>query len=332
MIWQALSTGDSSKQPILCMWDRGHSGHAVVCYNIAWTGSEYRLYLYDNNKPYTELETNAADSIAHLTGSSFSYSYGPGGPTANEVLVLLYNEIAVSPPHLPTEAGGTAGTGMDCTIAAFDSQSAVQQITDESGRTFYVNGQVNTNQATRIPDSMRFVPMTGGRIAADAPAIFIFNHSAGKSLTFQTAGSTPATARIFSPGSVTSLNLASGQFALRNIMQPTQELHLISPDQMQLQNVELIAVQPDNSERVFQIQNLRNLTPGTLKLSLSATRDSLVASGVPARFGLSIQGQSSAGLRTAAVSEVAIPAGRAAAIRVPDFRNLQDSTLQMETR
>jgi hypothetical protein len=337
MIWSAIGSGDSNKQPIVCMWIGNNYGHAVVCYGIAYGQSKYHLSLYDNNKPYTEMG-NPADSIAYVGGYGggwFSYFYGPNWPAANKMIVLLYNEIALSPPHLPAEAGGTTGTtgtGMDCTIAAFDSQNAVQQITDESGHTFFANGQENTNSATRIPDSMRFIPLTGGKLPYDGPAIFIFNRSVGKSLTFDTVGTAPGNARIFSPGSVTALNLRSGQFSLRNIMQQTQELNLNSPNLMQLQSVEMISVQPDRSERVFQMKDFRNLTPGTLKFSLSPTLDSLNASGIPAKFALAIQGQSSAGIRSATMPDVAIPAGRMAAIKVPDFRTLQDSSLQMETR
>lgn len=217
-------------------------------------------------------------------------------------------------------------------MVAFDSQSAVQQITDENGHTFFANGQENANQATRIADSMRFIPLTGAKWPADAPAIFIFNHSVGKSLTIDMAGNTPSAVRIFSPNTVTSLHLQQGQFKLRNIMKPEQELNLTNPNQMGMQDVQMIAVQADRSERVFQLQAFRNLGAGALTISLSPTQDTLLATGMPAQFDLAIQGLSNAGTRSAAMANLTTQAGRTTAVTVPDFRNLRNGTPKMELR
>jgi hypothetical protein len=331
MVWSALSSGDISKMPILCMWKDGHYGHAAVCYSIGYANNEYKLWLYDNNKPYSEMEKNWEESTATVNGNgNFFYSYWPG-TVANRMICLLYSEIAIPLPTLPFEVGNTTGMGSDTTIAVFDNASAVQQITDEAGRTFFAGGAVNTS-SSQIPDAMRFVPMGGGPISPNAPAIFIFNHTTGKSLTFDTQGTAPGFARIFSAGSVTSVSLASGKFILRNMLYPSQELELVAPEKMGLQNVEIISVQPDRSERVFQMNSFKNLVPGSLKFSLSSAQNSIMASGVPAQFALSLQNQSAAGLRTAAMPNVAIQAGRMTSVSVPDFRSLQDSSIRMEQR
>jgi hypothetical protein len=166
----------------------------------------------------------------------------------------------------------------------------------------------------------------------DAPAIYIFNHSAGKSLTFETVGNAPSIARIFSPGSVTSVKLRGGKFLLQNIMRPTQELNLVSPDKMQLENVELLSVQADRSERVFQVKDFKNVASGSLKFSLSPTRDSFTVSGASAQFGLAVQSQSVAGARAATLAKVAIGAGRVTSVKVTDFKTLQNSSLKVETQ
>jgi hypothetical protein len=334
MIWNAIASGDKTQIPVLAMWvNQGYYGHAVVDYQIGWDGNKYILWLYDNNRPYSELETNAADSQAYVDGNgNFSYVYGPGWPAANRMIALLYKEIAVPVPHLPADAAPTTGLGADCTIVVFESQTAVQQITDETGHTFYVNGQENVDPSTRIADAMRYIPMGSGKLPPDAPAIYIFNHSTGKSLAFDTAGNAPSNARIFSPGSVTSVKHQGGRFVLQGIMQPTQELNLPSPEKMQLQNVELISVQPDRSERVFQVKDFKSVAPGTLKFSLSTTRDALNVSGASAQFGLAVQGQSIAGARTASVAKVATFAGRVTTVKVPDFKTLQTSSLRVETQ
>jgi hypothetical protein len=126
--------------------------------------------------------------------------------------------------------------------------------------------------------------------------------------------------------------LQKGQFNLRNVMQPGQELTLSEPQQMGLQSVEMISVQPDRSERVFQMQDFRNVGPGALRFSLSPTSDSILASGIPAQFNLAIRGHSNAGIREAAMPNVGIQAGRITAVTVPDFRNLQAGSLRTETR
>jgi hypothetical protein len=333
-IWNSIASGDKTQIPVLAMWvNQGYYGHAVVDYQIGWDGSKYILWLYDNNRPYSELETNAADSQAYVDGNgNFSYVYGPGWPAANRMIALQFKEIAVPVPHLPADVAPTTGLGADTTIAVFESQSAVQQITDGSGHTFYAKGQENADPATRLADSMRYIPMGSGKLPPDAPAIYIFNRSAGKNLTFETAGSAPSNVRIFSPGSVTSVKLRGGKFVLQSIMQPTQELNLASPDTMQLENVELISVQPDRSERVFQVKDFKNIAAGSLKFALSPSRDSLTASGASSQFGLAVQSQSVAGAKTASIAKVAISAGRVTSVRVIDFKTLQNSSLKVETQ
>lgn len=337
LMWNAIASGDTNRQPIMCMWIGNGYGHAIVAYDMAWDGTQYKIFVYDNNKPYSETETSDHDSLAHVyANGSFSYLYGSSWPAANRMLAFSFNELTYATPLLPTEAGGTTGLASGCTVVLSDSPNAIQQITDENGHTFFANGQENTNQGSRIPDSMKFVPMGGSltrdRTPDNTPAIFIFNHSAGKSFTFDMAGNAANTVRVFSPKSVTVLNAQRGQFTLRNVMQPTQEISLPTPDQTGLQSIQMISVQPDKSERVFQMQNFQNLTPGALKFSLSPTGDAVQASGIPAKFNLNIQGQSNSGIRNAAMSNVAIQAGRTTAVTVPDFRSLQNSTLRLENR
>lgn len=333
-IWNSIASGDKTQIPVLAMWvNQGYYGHAVVDYQIGWDGSKYILWLYDNNRPYSELETNAADSLAYVDGNgNFSYVYGPGWPAANRMIALQYKEIAVPVPHLPADVAPTTGIGADTTIAVFESQGAVQQITDERGHTFYAKGQENADASTRIADSMRYIPMGSGKLPPNAPAIYIFNHSAGKSLSFETVGNAPSNVRIFSPGSVTSVKLRGGKFVMQNILRATQELNLVSPDKMQLDNVELISVQPDRSERVFQVKDFKNVATGSLKFSLSATRDSLNATGAPAQFSVAVQSQSVAGARTASIAKVAVGAGRVTSVKVADFKTLQNASLKVETQ
>jgi hypothetical protein len=115
-------------------------------------------------------------------------------------------------------------------------------------------------------------------------------------------------------------------------MRPTQELNLVSPDKMQLENVELLSVQADRSERVFQVKDFKNVASGSLKFSLSPTRDSFTVSGASAQFGLAVQSQSVAGARAATLAKVAIGAGRVTSVKVTDFKTLQNSSLKVETQ
>jgi hypothetical protein len=316
------------------MWGPA-GGHAIVAYRVEEVGDDRRIYCYDNNKPYAESETSDHDSVAHVSKSTGKFSYAFwAGEYADKMLALQYNETIFNLPLLPVGVGSTTGAmgsaGSETTVAVFDNPNAVTQITDEQGHTFFAGGQVNSNPSTRIPNSMRFIPLTGAPTPPDYPGIFIFSKSAGKSLTFDVAGKSQAMARIFSPGRLTELSLQSGKFRMNKLHSPDQAIEFGSVSQMNMGALSLVAVQQD-SEQLFQLQGLQGIQQGIMSVRLQPSGAGLSISGSSgAKLNLTVRGLSNAGAQQSILSNITVPAGRSGLVNVPNFTNLRNTNLNLQ--
>jgi len=333
-IRDALASYDPMRQPIMCVWGPA-GGHAIVAYRVEEVGDDRRIYVYDNNKPYRESETSDGDSVAHVSKSTgkFTYAFWPG-EYANKMLSLSYNETIFDLPLLPVGVGATTGAtasaGSETTVAIFDNPNSVSQITDEQGHTMFAGGKQNMDAATRIPNSMRFIPLTGAPTPPGYPAIFIFSKSTGKSLTFDIGGNKQTMARIFSPGRLIELTVQSGKFRVYKLQTADQELQLSNVSQMNLGALNVIAIRQD-SEQMFQLQGLRGIQQGTMNVRLQPSGAGLAISGNSgARLNLTVKGLSNTGAQQSILNNITVPAGRSGQINVPNFNNLRNTKLNLQ--
>jgi hypothetical protein len=208
----------------------------------------------------------------------------------------------------------------------------VKQITDQAGHTFFAGNQENANPATRIPDSMKFVPLTGGDVPPNFPGIYVFNHSAGKSLTLDVQQNSPSTVRIFSPGIVTSLTCQTGRFQIRNILRNDQELQLTNPNQMNLGEINFISVQQNNTERIFQIQDLRGIQQqGSIGVQIGPSGGALSVIGdCGAQLRMTLRNLSNAGVQQTQLQNMSIPPNQSGLVNPQNWNNLQSLPPKLE--
>jgi hypothetical protein len=292
------------------------------------SGDNRYIHLYNNNNPYTENETAQSEyATIYKPWNSFSYN------GYNEMFVITFAEATPTLPLLPTGVGAsTSGStgGADVTVVIADVGSEVKQITDENGRTFYAGTQENQNEATRIPGSMRFIPMCAGPrpvpLPADFPGIYIFTNSTGKSLKFDLARATSRGLAVFNSGKVMNMTGGSGSLNVRNLLKPEQAIEIAEPARMNVQDINVVAVNQDNTERAFKLSNANSvqqnlsvqLAPGAAGLAISN------GANADADLGLSIQHFSNMGTRTTPASRIKIPANQQGVVN-PDFTNLQQA-------
>jgi hypothetical protein len=306
-----------ASQPIIGIWEGNKKGHAVVPYKIEADGSLFKISLYDNNKPYKESETNDGNSIGLVYSNTFKYG------TWNRMVAYTYSEVAPLIPFLPADAGFAQGSlGADTSVLVCDAKSGIRQITDENGRTFYAGGVENTNKGSRIPDSMRFIPMGGEELPPDYPAIFVFNKSKGRTLTLDLEQGKPGAVRLFNAGRVTTLVGQSGKVHFSKLLTPEQGLKVVDPGAMKLQEVHLIAIDPDRSENSFRLEGFSGIQKG-LEVMLDP-KGVVLAHGMSggASLGVQVKRFSKAGVDEGALHKLTIPAGQRGVVK-PDFANLK---------
>ena len=270
----------TTNRPVMGFWWPGGGGHAVVPYKTEVAGDAHRVIVYDNNHPYAEGESGSVDpDVATIGWAADSFSY----VGANKMICLSYDECT-QPQHLPTEA---TGGGMGMIAAVFEQGARVGQIQDAQGRRFFnANGSINENPATRIPDSMKFVPFMGRELPAGYPEIFIFNNSTGKELTFEVGGQGQKMCRVFMPGDVFEVAFnGTGPLKFLNILTNTRALEIPAPDALQPTSIR--SIKAVANERTYQLQNLRNLGPASLLIRPTPNGNSLnVESQGPVQFDL----------------------------------------------
>lgn len=306
---------------ILGFWG-SNWGHAVVCYNTEVDGNERKLLMYDNNVPYRENETGGPDksiSIVNWTNNSYSYP----GTSASKMVCMSFAET-MEGPSLPAAATGSA---MGTVIATVNGGN-VTQITDGDGHTFFnADGSINTNDATRIPNSMKFVPLTG-TTPTDHPDTFIFSDITGGDLTFTVQGAGNKSFRMFQSGDVFEANF-SGQGDLRcgQILTDERTLEILAPDALNPGLIRMIKVLP--SERVFQMENLNWISTEGIKLH--PTADSIdVLSAENLRFNMQFETFTQNAVQTQSFRNVAIQANQKGVVSPTNWNNLRGSQLNLK--
>ncbi len=326
-VWNRVQSNLLPTRPVLGMWS-GTGGHAVVCYGTQVSGDDRQIRLYDNNNPYSETESGGHDpNVAHVAWGANTFSYGG----YFKAVCLTYAEC-ITPPHLPTEAVG--GLGAETAIAVVGADTEVRQITDEAGHTFFnADGTVNENPATRIPFSMKFIPLTGGPVPPDAPQTFIFSEASGKSLTFNLQGAQAKVFRCFMPGSAfVAEGTGSGEVQVRNIVRDDRELSL--PDPAAFQPTRLLIIKSlAIGDRVFELQNLRNLGAQSLQLIPAANGSSIIIiCQQGGQFDMTLHGRRGQGMHQTTFGNIALQAGTKAILQPTQWGNLSAGDLDLQIR
>lgn len=330
--WDRINglVAETINRPVICFWGPNW-GHAVVGYDTEISGAQHRIRMYDNNEPYAENETSSPHrSISYVDWNNSSF-HANSYASANKMICLSYNEC-MRAPHLPTAAGGP-GASTTGTVVAVVEGGQVQQVEDENGRRFYAaNGAVNTDPNSRIPNAMRFIPTTMGEQPYVGPAIFIFNNSANKSLTFTVGGAGQKTLSLFQPGNVFRANFTGqGQVRLNNILAPTRSLEIPNPPGLQPSEITIIAQRPV-AERVLDLQNLA-LGNAAVVVTPVGTGDTLdVQTGADARFSLRTETFAGGRLSQGQFRGIMVQGGRRALLTPQDWNNLGATSLQLDLR
>ncbi|MGI5819401.1 MAG: hypothetical protein ACOX9R_15035, partial [Armatimonadota bacterium] len=298
--------GQATNRPVLVYWAPTW-GHAVVPYATETDGNTRRIICYDNNNPFRRTETGSIDpDVATVDWAANTFSRG----SANTAQLFSYQECTPANPHLPGAEYG--GPGANTVVAVLSNTANVQQITDENGRTFFnPDGSINENPGTRIPNSAYLPPLVQippqprviqrppigqiGQLAQlqpppDAPHIFVFGEASGKSLTFNVAGQGAKQMDLFSNGRIFSVqSTGAGQIQASNLLQQPRLVLLnaqgVAPTQLQF--IRSTAA----GDRVFQLQNLRNLGAQQLELVPNVQGTELEVLGPPnLQFNLGVLG------------------------------------------
>ena len=316
----------SSNRPVMGFWFSGGGGHATVPYQTEVAGDAHRIIMYDNNRPYAENETCGADpSVATVGWAANDFSYGTG----NRMVCMSYQECT-QPQHLPTEA---TGGGMGMTAAVFEGGAQVTQIQDAQGRRFFnANGSVNTNAATRIPDSMKFEPLTGGPLPAGYPGIFLFNQSQGDDLTFTVAGGGQKMAKVFMAGDMMEVQFqGTGEIIIGNILTPDRTLAIPNPSVLRPTSIRCIKVLA--VDRSFQLNNFGNFGPQQLALLSKPDGSSLeVQSGGALQFNMQLSTFSRGQIMQGTFGGVELAANSKGMLQPANWNNLAEGQLNLELR
>lgn len=314
-------TSNINEYAILGFWGNNW-GHAVVCYDTEVAGDQRKLLMYDNNVPYQENETGGPDkSISRVNWGANTYTYP--GTSAYKMVCFSYAD-ALQGPSLPAAAtGGAMGT-----VVATVNGGEVSQITDSDGHTFFnADGSINTDDATRIPNSMKYVPLTG-TTPTNFPPTFIFSNITGKDLTFTVEGAGNKTLRMFQAGDVFEANFAGhGDIRCEKILSDERSLVLTNPEVLNPLFLLLIKVRP--SERVYRMENLNWM--GTEGIKLNPTSEKLnVLSAENLRFNMQFQTFAGNAVQTQSFRNVAIQANQLGEVSPTNWNNLPASQLNLK--
>ncbi len=325
LVWTATN------KPVVCFWRTGYWGHAVVGYNTSIAGSQRKIIWYDNNEPYAENETGGPDkSWAYVDWNNSSF-HANSYATANKMVCLSYYEC-MRPPHLPTAAGGP-GASTTGTVVAVVEGGSVQQIQDENGRQFFgANGAENTDPNTRIPNSMKYIPMLGAGQDYTGPAIFIFNGANNKNLVFTVAGGGAKTLNLFQPGGVQDIAFnGQGEIRFNGLLTPTRTMELPNPSALQPTRVRLIHAVA--SERVFEAQNL-NLGNGGATFGVIETNGGTgeILTGAASSFDLRVETFANNQVGQALFRNVRTQANSRAQLSPDNWNNLGGARLNLNLR
>lgn len=337
--------GNVANRPVLVYW-APNWGHAVVPYDVEVAGNSRNIICYDNNNPYRENEGGSVDpDVATVDWNANTFSRG----TANRAQLFSYEECTPANPHLPGAEYG--GPGSNTVVAVFSHAADVQQITDENGRTFFnPDGSLNRNAASRIPNASYLPPLVQAprvqpriqpRIGqlqlaqlqppADAPHIFVFGDASGKSLTFNVAGQGAKSLAMFSPGRIFSINSNGiGEVQVQNLLLPAVQIQVLNAQQVGPTEMEFIRSTPQG-DRVFELNNIRNLGAQPLQLIPNAQGTAIEVNGPPnLQFNMDVLGPVGQGMQEASFGNIALQVGAKANLSPANWGALQNTTLKLQ--
>ena len=334
-------------RPVLVYWGPsggGWWGHVVCPYKSETVGDSRRMIVYDNNNPYRENESGAVDpDVATVNWAANTFSRG----SATKAELFSYEECTPADPHLPGSEYG--GPGANAVVAVFSPNTRVQQITDEAGRRFFnPDGSLNEDPASRIPNSSIVPPLLqrlpqpqprpAGPIAqiaqinrpANSPLVFVFEGTGGRSLTFDLAGQGAKLMHAFQNGNVFQLEAAgAGQVRLNSLLQGTS-LQVLNAQAL---NPTALAFMRSTApgDRVFRLNNIRNLGAGVLELLPDAQGAAVEVLGPPnLQFNLDLQGPVGQGMQEATFGNIALQAGAKANLAPLNWTALQTGGLRLQ--
>jgi len=340
-------------RPVLVYWGNGW-GHAVVPYGVRVNGDAREMLVYDNNNPYRENETGNVDpSIATVNWGANTFSCG-GGTTG---ICVSYNECTPANPHLPGSEYG--GPGAETSVIVASSDTKINQITDEAGRTFFnPDGTRNTNPNTSIPNSTVLYPLVQGpvirgpvlrgpvlrgpvlqrpeiapRVPTDAPTVFVFANSSGKDLQIALSGPAEKQCSLFQRGVVFEARAnGAGDLKLNDLLSDTFTVEVLNPQALQVTRLQFIrSTRP--GDKMFNLDNLRGLDAQTLRLLPNKPGTRLDVEGGPAlQFDLQIQGPVGQGANVRNFTNLALQAGAALRLQPTDWKSLGQSQLRLQLR
>lgn len=337
---------NSTNRPVLVYWGNGW-GHTVVPYAVRVNGDAHEMLIYDNNHPYSMIETGNVDpNVATVNWAANTFSCEGG----NSATAVSYEEVTPANPHLPGSEYGGPGSATSVLVVAGGIK--VNQITDEGGRRlFNSDGSRNTNPNTSIPNATILYPLVQGpvlrgpllrgptinglqlarRIPADAPTTFVFGSSVGKSLLVSLNGTGQAQCGFFQPGSVVlATTNGAGEMKLNNVLSNTFAVEALNPAGLQLTGVQFIRSTPAG-DRLFDLRNLRGLDANTLRLTpLRDGRQLDVQGGPGLQFDLRLEGPIGQGAGVRNFSNVALQANAKLLLQPVNWKQLGTTGLQIQ--
>ena len=278
-----ISTLLSSRtdRPAICF--RGSNwGHAVVPYKMTSSGNTRTVYYWDNNRTYATSETCGDDPDSGTADvSTGAVSFKTGSYTGTRKMICLSYSECVRTPHLPASAqGSTSGVQ----VAVLAGGASLSQVEDASGqRLLGPDGEMLPDRTRRLPDAMKFTPITGTTPLKNYPGMFFFGPKAGDLLELTCAGTgTGKSLLLYSPGQVLRLDYqGSGQVQRRaGGDYPYPGLWIHEAKSFRPREIEFILTAGDE-----EILTLRNLVVSCQGLFVKVRR--LATPGNPLALGIS---------------------------------------------
>jgi len=332
--WLSAQTITAQAAPHGCvMAITGAGGHATVPYRTGPDGPTRQIIHYDNNTPYSTMESGGPDrSIANVNRSANTFSYGG----YNKVAIFDLPELLVA-PSLPSGVGASMGAAAQSAYLVVQKPARVTQITDERGNTFYVGNQENTG-ANRIPGAFYTPPIMGGPVPDSYPHTWLFTNASGKTLTFEVAGAPQGTeVHFIQKGVVTTMTArgASLRFSATGVNTPAHRLSIANPGAARIEQLRVIAAPNQSEERTFEIRNIGADLDQALEIGLSADRSELQIlnrSGRAAALQVTLRADAANSHSTTRALAVNLAANQAGGLKPAAWRALNTQTLDLELR
>jgi hypothetical protein len=196
----------STDRPVLAFWGSNWA-HAVVPYKMTSSGNSRTVYYWDNNRAYATSETCGDDPDKGTADvSTGAISFKTGSYTATRKMICMSYSECVRTPHLPASAQGSTTTGTQ--VAVLTGGASLSQVESESGqRLLGPDGEMLPDPTKRLPNCLKFTPLTGSTPLKNYPGVFFFGPKAPEYLDLTCAGTgTGKSLLLYSPGQVLRLS------------------------------------------------------------------------------------------------------------------------------